>query len=57
MGVKTVVRPRQGVQKRLLPVGGGVGPLKTLKKQILTLKTVDSGLENKHFLNLRKKLA
>jgi hypothetical protein len=30
---------------------------KTSINPILTLKMVDSGLENKHFLNLHKKLA
>jgi hypothetical protein len=34
---------------------GGL-PLEKCKKTLLTMKMVDSGLENKHFSNLSKKL-
>ncbi len=57
MGIKTILRPLQGVQKRFSPVLGGLGPFKVQEKPILTLKMVDSALENKHFLNLHKTLA
>jgi hypothetical protein len=57
MGIRTGLQPLQGVQKRFFPSMGGGWPLKTSQKPILTLKMVDSALENNHFLNLRKKLA
>jgi hypothetical protein len=45
-GVKTILLPLQGLQKRFPPVLGGVGPYKTPEKPILTLKMVDSALEH-----------
>ncbi len=57
MGVKTILRPLQGVQKQFPPCFGGVGPYKTPEIPISTLKMVDSALMNKNFLNLHKKLA
>ncbi len=44
-GVKTILRPLQGVQKRISPFCGGVGSYKTPEKPILTLKIVDSALQ------------
>ena len=57
MGVKTGLRPQRGVQKTFFALHEGVWPLKKSKKTLLTLKMIDSALENKHFLNLHKKLA
>jgi hypothetical protein len=45
MGVKTILRPLQLVQKRFCPCFGGVGSYKTPEKPILTLQMVDSALE------------
>jgi hypothetical protein len=57
MGVKTVLRPQQGVQKNVFrPPWGGMAPEK-VKETLLTLKMINSDLENKHFLNQQQKLA
>ena len=55
MGVKTGPCRRQGVQKRHFPSFWVVCPYKNARKPLLTMKMVDSGLENKPFSNLRKK--
>ena len=56
-GSKLACGHSKGSKKRLSPSMGGSGPWKSQKKTLLTLKMIDSALENKHFLNLHKKLA
>ncbi len=50
MGVKPSYAHCQGSKKGFTPVWGGVGPYKTPLKPILTLKMVDSALENKKII-------
>ncbi len=57
MGVRTGPRPQEGAQNHFFPLWGRTYPDKDLPKALLTLKTIDSGLENKTILNLCEKLA
>ena len=57
MGVKRGPRPQEGVENHFFPLCGGTYPDKDPQKSLLTLKTIDSGLENKTIPNLREKLA
>ena len=56
MGVRTGPRPQEGVQNHFFRMWRGPSPEKDPPKALLTLKTIDSGLENKTIQNLRKKL-
>jgi hypothetical protein len=57
MGVRTGPRPQEGVQNHFFPLLGRTYPDKDPPKALLTLKTIDSSLENKTILNQREKLA
>jgi hypothetical protein len=57
MGVRTGPRPQEGVQNHFFPLWGRTYPDKDPPKALLTLKTIDSSLENKTILNQREKLA